>query len=107
MKKNIFVKGLAGILVAGSLASCSEDYLQIEPETSVDTSTVTSSVEGAELALIGMCRAMYQGYQIGAISLRSVNSYCHLTAYSLLRNIPLLPLHQFPPEYAQTLSQPL
>lgn len=73
MKKNIFVKGLAGILVAGSLASCSEDYLQIEPETSVDTSTVTSSVEGAELALIGMCRAMYQGYQIGGSNLQFFN----------------------------------
>lgn len=62
MKKNIFLKGLAGLLMAGSLGSCSSDYLQLEPVTSIDTSTVTSSVEGAEYALIGLCRSMYMAY---------------------------------------------
>ncbi len=73
MKKNIFAKGLAGVLMMGSLASCSSDYLSLEPETSVDISTVTNSVEGAELAMIGLCRAMYQGYSIGSVNLQFFN----------------------------------
>lgn len=70
MKNNIFIKGVAGLLVAGSLASCSSDYLQLEPETSIDTSTVTGSVEGAQLALIGLCRSMYMGYSVGETQIR-------------------------------------
>lgn len=73
MKNNIFVKGLAGVLMLGSLASCSSDYLTIEPETSVVTSTVTSSVEAAELGIIGLCRSMYQAYDIGSVNLRFFN----------------------------------
>lgn len=65
MKNNILVKGLAGALMMGTLASCSSDYLQLEPETSIDTSVVTNSVEGAELALIGLCRSMYMAYSVG------------------------------------------
>lgn len=65
MKKNIFIKGIAGALMMGSLASCSSDYLQLEPITSIDQSTVTGSVEGAQLAMIGLCRSMYMGYTVG------------------------------------------
>lgn len=73
MKKNIFVKGIAGMLVAGSLASCSSDYLQLEPETSIDTSTVTGSVQGAETALVGLCRSMYMAYTTSGDMLRFFN----------------------------------
>ena len=49
--------------MAGSLGSCASDYLEVEPVTSIDTSTVTGSVEGAEYAIIGLCRSMNMGYQ--------------------------------------------
>lgn len=67
MKKNI-LKGVIGLVVAGTLASCSSDYLQVDPKTSIDSSTVTSSVSGAQKALYGACASMYgqwssfQGY---------------------------------------------
>ncbi|MDE5774129.1 MAG: RagB/SusD family nutrient uptake outer membrane protein [Muribaculaceae bacterium] len=61
MKKNIFVKGMAAVLVAASLSSCSEDYLQTYPITSVDASTLMTP-EGAEAALNGLCRSMYTQY---------------------------------------------
>ena len=62
MKKNILIKGVAAVLLAGSLGSCSSDYLQLAPETSISNSTVESSVEGAQLALYGICRSMYMQY---------------------------------------------
>ncbi len=61
MKRNIFVKGIAAVLVAASLSSCSEDYLQTYPVTSVDASTLMTQ-EGAEAALYGLCRSMYTQY---------------------------------------------
>jgi putative susD/ragB family protein (fragment) len=62
MKKNILIKGVAAVIAAGSLGSCSSDYLQLAPETAITQSTVQTTVEGAQLALYGVCRAMYMAY---------------------------------------------
>lgn len=51
------------MLVAGSLASCSSDYLDLEPVTSIDTSTVTGSTEGARQGIYGICNSMFFIYQ--------------------------------------------
>ena len=58
MKKHNIIKGVAGVLLAGALSACSSDYLQVEPETSVDTATVSSTVNGAQMALYGACASM-------------------------------------------------
>lgn len=62
MKKNIIVKGMASLLVAASMISCSEDYLQTYPQTQVDSATVQTTEEGARAALYGVCRSMYTQY---------------------------------------------
>ena len=62
MKRNIFVKGLASLAVAAGLAGCSSDYLEVVPETSVDASSVQTTVEGARSAMYGACRSMYAQY---------------------------------------------
>ncbi len=60
--KNIFKKGLAAILTAGMLAGCSSDYLDVPPVTSVSSSLVQTTQEGAQAALYGLCQAMYTQY---------------------------------------------
>lgn len=62
MKSNILLKGVLGALLIGGMASCSDDYLDTVPKTNIDTSTASSSVKGAELALNGICRSMYMQY---------------------------------------------
>lgn len=59
MKKNIIVKGIAAATLVATLGSCSGDYLDLEPITSIDTTTVTSTVEGAQLGMYGVCRTMW------------------------------------------------
>ncbi|MDE5552797.1 MAG: RagB/SusD family nutrient uptake outer membrane protein, partial [Muribaculaceae bacterium] len=71
MKNNIIVKGIATLLVAAGITSCSEDYLQTYPVTSVDASTLMTQ-EGAEAAMNGLCRSMYTQYQ-GLEDYHSVN----------------------------------
>jgi len=45
MKKNILIKGAACLLALGTFSSCSEDYLALEPESSVSSALATSTVE--------------------------------------------------------------
>ncbi len=59
MKHNIITKGIAGLAVALTMGACSSDYLDLEPITSIDSSTVTSSVQGARYGLYGVCRSMW------------------------------------------------
>lgn len=59
MKKNIFIKGFAAAALVATMGSCSSDYLDLKPITSIDASTVTSTVEGARLGLYGVCRTMW------------------------------------------------
>lgn len=65
MKKNIILKALAGILVAGSFASCADDYLDLAPEVDYPTSTVTGSTDAAQYAINGLCLSMNTVYDIG------------------------------------------
>ncbi len=62
MKTNHIFKGLSAALVLGMACSCSSDYLDTMPETSVSTGEVTATVEAAQLALNGLCRAMQTQY---------------------------------------------
>lgn len=62
MKKNILINGVAAVLLAGSLGSCSSDYLEVLPETAITETTVQTTVEGSQLALYGVCRSMYMNY---------------------------------------------
>lgn len=70
MNKNIILKGIAGLLIAGSLVSCSEDYLDVKPITSIDTSTVTSTTEGAQSSIYGICTSMWYIYSNFDVSTR-------------------------------------
>ena len=47
MKKNIIFKGLAAVALAGTMVSCSEDYLDVPPVTDVSKEQLMSSVVGA------------------------------------------------------------
>ena len=59
MKKHNFIKGALGVVLAGGLMACSSDYLDVKPQTSTDSSTVSASVKGARLGLYGICASMY------------------------------------------------
>lgn len=65
MKKNIIIKALAGIMVAGMFASCADDYLDLAPEVDYPTSTVTGNTEAAKYAINGLCLSMNTIYDIG------------------------------------------
>lgn len=56
MKKNIFVKGALGLLVAGTLASCSSDYLELDPLAIVSTSTIAENTTQGQYAVNGIVR---------------------------------------------------
>ncbi len=64
MKKNIFLKGLAGVLVASAIlpamTSCSSDYLEQTPITSVSKADVANTLDGAKYAMQGLCSSMYR-----------------------------------------------
>lgn len=53
---------MGALLVAGSLAGCSSDYLDVAPVTEVATSEISKTLEGAEAALTGLCQSMYMRY---------------------------------------------
>lgn len=59
--KNIF-KGATALLLSASMVACSSDYLDVPPVTSLDSSTITSSIEGAKTGYYGVCAAMYCQY---------------------------------------------
>lgn len=63
MKNNILKKCAIALLSVGMLASCSEDYLNTTPITSIPATQVTSTVENAQMAVYGVCRGMFNQYQ--------------------------------------------
>ena len=63
MKRNIFIKGLATVAVAGFLTGCSSDYLDLKPESNPSDVEVMASTESAALVINGICRSMYAQYQ--------------------------------------------
>ena len=64
MKKNILLKGVAGLLVAAAMTpavtSCSSDYLDLTPITSISAADVANSLDGARYAMQGLCSSMYR-----------------------------------------------
>lgn len=54
----------AGAIAAtfGLLVSCSDNYLDVKPTTSVDLEQVTASTQAAQMAIYGMCRSMQTQY---------------------------------------------
>lgn len=63
MKFNNIFYSTAVLAVAGLMGSCSDKYLDLAPMTSVSTNDMVSTVDGAQLAMIGVCNAMWQQYQ--------------------------------------------
>ncbi len=63
MKRNIFIKGLAAVAVAGFLTGCSSDYLDLKPESNPSDKEVMQSTKTAALVINGICRSMYAQYQ--------------------------------------------
>ena len=59
--KNKILKGIAALAVAGTMASCSSDYLEQPPITYISDDKIAQSIEGAHAALYGLCQAMYIG----------------------------------------------
>lgn len=62
MKKNIFIKGLGALLIAGGISSCSSDYLSTKPETDIPTEDVTTDVNSMKSATLGLIGTMYRQY---------------------------------------------
>ncbi|MCH5228136.1 MAG: RagB/SusD family nutrient uptake outer membrane protein [Muribaculaceae bacterium] len=69
MKINIITKGLAGLVAVGvlstTLTSCKDDYLDLAPITDISTNTVTSTMVGAQAAMVGLCNGMYRYCDFG------------------------------------------
>lgn len=63
MKKNILIKGAMSLLLAGSMVSCSDDYLDTEPQMGIDATLITATVDNARKAMYGVCRGMYNQWQ--------------------------------------------
>ena len=81
MKKNIF-KAFAAVLAAGSLASCSSDYLELAPQTTISQETAVSTPEGTSAALNGMYLTQYMSNSIfGDGSHRMFNGECWVNNY--------------------------
>lgn len=81
MKKNIFIKGFAAAALVATMASCSGDYLDLEPITSIDSSTVTNSVKGARYGLYGVCRTMWWPEENFGISQRFISGEASINTF--------------------------
>lgn len=57
--KNFIIKGLASLFLVGSMASCSDDYLDTEVIGAIDADRIASTVENAKKTLYGACWTMY------------------------------------------------
>lgn len=80
MKKNIFIKGLAGLMTLAMASSCSSDYLDVDPITSLDDS-ILSSIEGAQSAMVGAYRSMYCAYEGWELRLTGVTGESWVQSY--------------------------
>lgn len=58
MKKYLLISGALAALMLPATTSCSEDYLQEEPQTGISDHTVNSSPAGADAAVTGLARQM-------------------------------------------------
>lgn len=62
MKTNKFFNIAAGIALALGATACSSDYLDLEPEGTLDYESVLTNTEGATLAVHGIMQSMYKQY---------------------------------------------
>lgn len=63
MKLNKILSITAGILLAFGATSCSEYYLELKPEGTLDyEEVIVDNEEGATLAIYGICQSMYKQY---------------------------------------------
>lgn len=65
MKKNIFSLILVLSIVAGFASSCSKDYLNTEPTSSLTEATIFANTENAMMAVNGIHRLMHEGGKSG------------------------------------------
>lgn len=66
MKKNLLYIGLIGLTSVGLLGSCSDDYLDQKPITSMATNQALGSTKAAQMAVYGIARAMLTQYDVSA-----------------------------------------
>ena len=62
MKRNNILKALGVLAVAGGFASCSSDYLDLQPKTEVSDSEITTNPTAMRLVINGLCESMYTQY---------------------------------------------
>lgn len=62
MKKTNIFKGLAMVVLAGSIASCSDNYLTLEPEASIQNEDATGDAGALKASVFGICQSMYKQY---------------------------------------------
>lgn len=60
--KNIFKTGIVCVSAVALLASCSSDYLDEQPISSIGTDVAVGSTQAAQMAVLGMCRGMFTQY---------------------------------------------
>lgn len=58
MNNKILYSGLTAFAAVLGLASCSSDYLQTEPSTSISDDTAVSTTQAAQMSVYGICRIM-------------------------------------------------
>lgn len=62
MKTNKYINIAAGIALTLGVTSCSSDYLDLQPEGTLDYEDVLTNAQGATLAVNAMCHSMYKQY---------------------------------------------
>lgn len=62
MKLHKFTYAVAALAVGIGMTACSSDYLDVAPEVNLPYDEVTDNLQGAQLAVHGMCQSMYQQY---------------------------------------------
>ena len=60
--RNILSGGLLGVAMAGMLTGCSENYLNVAPETDINSESVVATTKAARLLVRGIASAMNTQY---------------------------------------------
>lgn len=84
MKKNIIFKGFMAVALAGTMVSCSEDYLDVPPVTDVSKEQLMSTVTGAEQALEGTINMMCMQYVAAGFQSNNIGEAFCINAYGEL-----------------------
>lgn len=79
MKNKILLSGLASAMLLGGMTSCSEDYLQTTPITSISEETAVATTKAAQMSVYGIARIMYS--QLSTSYPRGCNGESTYTQY--------------------------